>query len=166
MKEELSLQLAELNGMTARQLQVRFHEVFGHASASGNREYLRKRIAWRLQSEAEGDLSERARKRAAELANEHDLRSRPPFQKILKKESPHPEMPGEPLPIRIRPSRDRRLPSKGVILTRMYKGENYEVTVGENCFWFRDKQYRTLSGIAREITGTKWNGFRFFGLED
>jgi len=67
-----------LNRMTVTQLRVRYAEVFGEAARSFNKQHLVKRIAWRLQAMHEGDLSERARRRARELANDADLRIRPP----------------------------------------------------------------------------------------
>ena len=73
--------LLALRQMTPGQLRRRYQEVFAEPSRSGNRDFLFKRLAWRLQSLAEGGLSERARKRAEELARDADLRTtlpRPP----------------------------------------------------------------------------------------
>jgi len=67
-----------LNRMTVTQLRQRYAEVFGEAARSFNKQHLVKRIAWRLQAMHEGDLSERARRRAHELANDADLRILPP----------------------------------------------------------------------------------------
>jgi hypothetical protein len=69
--------VAALQLMPPRQLRQRYAEVFGEATTS-NRIWLVRRIAWRLQALAEGDLSERARARAAELARDADLRVVPP----------------------------------------------------------------------------------------
>jgi hypothetical protein len=63
-------ELATLQRLTIGQLRQRFAEVFGEATAASNRTWLVKRIVWRLQALAEGDLSERARRRAAELARD------------------------------------------------------------------------------------------------
>src|SRR5438309_6991243 len=73
--------IAALGRMTASQLRDRYLEVFGEPSRSGNRDFLFKRLAWRIQANAEGGLSERARRRAEELARDADLRTtlpRPP----------------------------------------------------------------------------------------
>ena len=67
-------EVAALQRMTAKQLRDKFAEVFGETTNANNRAWLVKRIAWRLQALAEGDLSERARRRAAELARDADLR--------------------------------------------------------------------------------------------
>jgi hypothetical protein len=65
---------AALERLTVGQLRQRFAELFGEATHASNRTWLVKRIAWRLQALAEGDLSERARQRAQELARDADLR--------------------------------------------------------------------------------------------
>ncbi len=71
-------ELKRLGTLKTPQLKARYAELFGEPTRCNNRPYLIKRIAWRLQARAEGDLSERARKRAAELADDADLRTRAP----------------------------------------------------------------------------------------
>lgn len=74
-------EIAALKSMTVGQLREKYQTVFGEATQAGNKDFLFKRIVWRLQSLAEGDLSERARKRAAEIARDADIRMtipRPP----------------------------------------------------------------------------------------
>jgi hypothetical protein len=60
--------------------------------------------------------------------------------------------------------RDPRLPPVGSVLKRSFKTTEYEVTVLDSGFEFQGKNYKSLSKIAREIAGTSWNGFGFFGL--
>ena len=67
-------EIAALRRMTPKELRARYAEVFGEPTRSGNREAMVKRIAWRLQAQAEGGLSERARRRAEQLARDADLR--------------------------------------------------------------------------------------------
>ena len=67
-------EMATLQRLSVGQLRQRFAELFGEATAASNRTWLTKRIVWRLQALAEGDLSERARRRAQELARDADLR--------------------------------------------------------------------------------------------
>jgi hypothetical protein len=74
----LDQELAALPRLTVADLRSRYAQVFGEATQVGNKAWLVKRIAWRLQALAEGDLSERARRRAAELTNDADLRLSPP----------------------------------------------------------------------------------------
>jgi len=71
-------QIEELRHMTVAQLRQKYLEVLGQESRSGHRQYLFRRIAWQLQALAEGGLSERARRRALEIANDADLRIRAP----------------------------------------------------------------------------------------
>src|ERR1700680_4142394 len=54
------------------ELKKRYRELFGEASKSSNKQFLFRRIAWRLQANREGDLSERARRRATEIADDRD----------------------------------------------------------------------------------------------
>jgi hypothetical protein len=61
-------------------------------------------------------------------------------------------------------ARDPRLPPVGAVMKRTFKGTEYAVTALESGFEFNGKTYRSLSKIAREITGTSWNGFGFFAL--
>ena len=58
------------------------------------------------------------------------------------------------------------LPRTGTILVREWQGRTHHVTVTDDGFLWNGKPHRSLSGIARAITGTKWNGPRFFGLRD
>ena len=74
----MNQQIASLERMTVGQLQARYAEAFGEPARSGNRQWLFRRVAWRVQAMAEGDLTERARERARELARDADLRVRPP----------------------------------------------------------------------------------------
>src|SRR5437667_6623109 len=70
--------IAALQRLTMQELRVRYADLFGEASSAKNRTWLLRRVAWRLQALAEGDLSERARQRAAELASDADLRTTVP----------------------------------------------------------------------------------------
>jgi len=58
------------------------------------------------------------------------------------------------------------LPRSGTILVREWQGTSHHVTVVDGGFLWNGKTYRSLSGIARAITGTSWNGPRFFGMRD
>lgn len=69
----IQAQIEALRRMTVRELRGRYHEVFGEESRSNHKQFLFRRIAWRLQADAEGGLSERARQRAMEIANDGDL---------------------------------------------------------------------------------------------
>src|SRR5262245_35830176 len=79
MSTNIARELAALQRLSMPQLRARYAEVFGETTNANNRTWLLKKIAWRLQAQAEGGLSERARQRAAELANDADLRANPPL---------------------------------------------------------------------------------------
>jgi Protein of unknown function (DUF2924) len=147
------MEIASLTKLKTGELRTRYRDLFAEASASFNRAHLFRRIAWRLQAEAEGDLSERARRRAAELANDSDLRLRAPqsFWREMERN-------------RDSPDRDPRLPPVSTKLERVYHGQILRVTVLANGFEYHGKQYASLSAIAHRVTGTRWNGFHFFGL--
>src|SRR5262249_59613066 len=117
-----------------------------------------KRIAWRLQALAEGDLSERARQRATELANDADLRLSPPPMRPGT-------APAERTETRtLRVTADDRLPPPGTVLTRKYKGAVLQVQVRPDGFAYEGQLYGSLSAVARAITGSHCNGFLFFRL--
>lgn len=150
MSESMYTEVLRLRGLTVGELRDRYVEVFGEAPRSRNKDYLWKRIAYRLQELREGGISERAAKRADELARDADLRMSPPKQ--------------APLPMHPTKSRDHRLPPAGTVLTRAHGGKEYRVRVLEDGFEYESNIFTSLSAIARQITGTRWNGFVFFGL--
>ncbi len=149
-------EIARLERMTVGELHGRYVEVFGEAARSRHRVYLIRRIAWRLQANAEGGLSERAQRRAAELADVADVRVTPPRAPRLVE----PEPPTEP-PCR----HDPRLPPVGTAITRVYKGRRIAVKVRADGLVYDGERYASLSAVAKAITGSHVNGFRFFGLE-
>jgi hypothetical protein len=152
---DFSKQLTALKRMTVRELLARYAEVFDEQPPrTNNRAWLIKRIAWRIQALAEGDLSERARRRAAELANDADLRLSPP------KEQP-PSIPAAP---ELHLRSDRRLPPPGSIIVKEYKGETLQVKVLTQGFEYEGEVYRSLSAVAKAISGSHCNGYLFFGL--
>jgi len=155
-------QIEELRHMTVGQLKDKYREAFGETSRSNHKQFLFRRIAWRLQADVEGDLSERALRRAAEIVEDGDLRVRAP-----KGFSPENARAGRPHAMdRSNPSRDWRLPSPGALLTRRLDDRQIVVKVLEEGFEYESRRYRSLSAIAREVTGTRWNGLLFFGLAE
>jgi hypothetical protein len=141
-------------------LQKRYRELFGEESKSSNKQFLFRRIAWRLQADAAGDLSERARYRAIEIADDRDLRVRAP-----KEFQAGPDVSCQPVD-RTRPPKDGRLPEPGATLTRRLGDRQIVVKVLKEGFEYESRHYRSLSAIAREVTGTRWNGLLFFGLAE
>ncbi len=139
-----------LPAMAVKDLRLKYAEVFNEPTNAHNKDWLIKRIAWRLQAQNEGGLSERAKQRAKELANEADLRVLAPVT--------------TPPPRIVSGSRDQRLPAPGSIITRTYKGHAYSVEVLANGFSWNDTTYKTLTAVAKAITGMHLNGFAFFQI--
>jgi hypothetical protein len=129
-------EIEALRHQTVSQLRVKYLEVFRQESRSNNQKFLVRRLAWRLQANAEGGLSERARQRAVLVAEEADLRIRAP-QSFLKELA------------------------RG---NREFQGRNVSVEVLEKGFRYQDQVYRSLSAVARQVSGVQWNGFAFFSL--
>jgi hypothetical protein len=141
-------------------LRARFAAVFGESTQGHNRVWLVKRIAWRLQALAEGDLSQRARQRAAELIHDVDMRLSPPRTDL--RPSDWAEHPAPTLHV----PTDDRLPRPGAILTRRYKGRSLQVHVLDHGFRFEDQVYRSLSAVAKAVTGSHCSGHFFFRLTE
>ncbi len=156
---DIGKQLAELKQMAVRELREKYAEVFGEPTRAGNKDFLFKRIAWRIQSLAEGDLSERARRRAEELARDCDLRTTAP-----RTNPPTDRRSGAKNVTPAATIADERIPPPGTVLTRVYRGQAYDVIVREDGFEYDGEVYRSLSAVAKMITGSHWNGLLFFKI--
>jgi Protein of unknown function (DUF2924) len=158
MELNIHREVAALQRMGAKQLRGRYAEVFGETTPANNKTWLIRRIAWRLQALAEGDLSERARRRAEELANDADLRMNPPRPKAA--DAPQ----ATATAATIAPPRDARLPPVGSVLARKYRGQTLQVRVLADGFEFEGAVHPSLSAVAKAITGSHCNGFLFFRI--
>jgi hypothetical protein len=156
MKLDVEREVAALQQMPIGRLCERYAELFGEPTRTRHRAYLVRKIAWKIQANAEGDLSERARRRAEELARGTELRVMPP------KSVSQPELGVTTLAY---VASDDRLPAPGTAIVRTYKGRTLRVRVTPEGFEYDGERYRTLSAVAKKVTGTHVNGFRFFGLE-
>ena len=151
-------ELAALQKMTPRQLRQRYRELYGDEARSGNRLWLLRRCAWRMQAMAEGDMTERAkrvREQALAMANDVDVRVIPPRTPV-----PETNLPRCVAPTDLKP--DDRLPMAHTVLTREFKGRRYEVTILPHGFEYDGEIYQSLSAVAHAITGSHWNGYHFF----
>ena len=156
MNAELDQHIDQLRQMTTAQLQLKYRELFGQPSHSNHKDYLFRRVAWRMQALAEGTLSERALEYARDIAADADLRLCAPKKAIET----------EPAIRVANASRqlDPRVPAPGTQLIKRYKDETLTVTVLEDGYQYGDRVYKSLSAIARQVTGTQWNGYSFFAL--
>jgi hypothetical protein len=157
MELTIATEVAALPRLTVNELQARYADLFGEATAAHHRTWLIRRIAWRLQMLAEGDLSERARQQAATLARDADLRLNPPKAMAAPAAA-------ERTPTRGARGPTDRLPPPGTILTRHHKGATLQVEVLAHGFAFAGQVYRSLSAVAQAITGSHTNGYLFFRL--
>jgi hypothetical protein len=158
MSVNIAREVAALRKMPLRELRARYAEAFGEQTNANNKAWLVKRIAWRLQARAEGDLSERARRRAEELANEADLRLSPPKPKDGPSRDERTRI--VPLPV----SGGKPLPPPGTLIVREYKGESLRVAVLPDGFEFEGERYKSLTAVAKAATGQHLNGRAFFGV--
>lgn len=162
---DIETEIAALDRMTVDELHKCYAEVFSEQARSRHRQYLIRRIAWRIQANAEGGLSERALRLADELANDSDARVTPP------RASPATSQRSVAATARPRPStrdllasHDPRLPRPGTAIVRDYKGRRLVVNIRDDGFEWDGVLYSSLSAVAKAITGSHLNGFRFFGL--
>jgi len=147
--------------MGHQELQQLFGDLFGCDIPSGSTQYARRRIAWHLQAERESGLPESARQHALTIAR--DSRIRLHIGTNVDRRSN-----GLPLEhtttTQIVSDYDSRLPMPGSVLVKKHKGRTIIVNVLSAGFECGGKRFSSLTAIANEITGTKWNGFAFFGL--
>ena len=124
------------------ELKQLWRDLFATEPPPYNRRFLETRLAYRLQELAYGGLKDSTVRRLEELGDQLDG--------------------GNP---RVRSRRVDNRPLAGTRLIREWKGSNHEVIVQPDYFEFNGRRYKSLSNIAREITGTVWNGWQFFGLK-
>lgn len=139
-------QLAALQKMKLPELQEKWRDLYGTEPPHFKSSFLKKRLAYRIQELFYGGISMKTQKQIAEIAA-----SDPLLGSCEKKEQ-----------VRQNANNGKILP--GTRFIRYWNGENYEVTARENGFEFKGKMYRSLTSVATEITGTKWNGKLFFGV--
>jgi hypothetical protein len=153
-------ELADLKRLNVRALAEKYAELFGEETRTRNKAWLVKRIIWRLQAREEGDLSARVRARAAELADDADLRLSPPKLRKIETSRHH--------TVEVATTWDAkdRLPPPGTVIRRPYKGKTLEVRVLPTGFEYEGETYKSLSAAAKKITGSHCNGFQFFRLKN
>jgi hypothetical protein len=134
MSETVLAQIAALKTKSTPELRDMWRELFGKEPPVLGRRYLEDRLAYRIQELHFGGLSDRARSQSDQL---------------------------EPKAAR---RRDPGRPIAGTQLRREWKGVEHVVTVREHDFEYGGRPYRSLSAVAREIAGSRWNGWTFFGL--
>ena len=138
----MASQIARLPELPMPEIKALWQRLFGDDTPTHNRQFLERRIAYRLQEvefrKTDGNLLERNKRRIASLIETGKVKKR---------------------------DRDYR-PAAGTVLSREYQGVEHRVIVTQDGQYdFQGRMYPSLSMIAREITGTRWSGPLFFGLK-
>ena len=138
----LAEEIAELESWSYSDLKLAWRRAFRHNPPKFlSRNLLELGVAWKLQERALSGLNLTAKRQLHEVARGIDARS-----EIIKTRG-----------VKLRP---------GALLMREWAGEIHEILVTDDGFEWRGKTWRSLSVIAREMTGTRWSGPRFFGLHE
>jgi hypothetical protein len=162
----LAARVSRVEQMRPRELREVYRHTFGRDTASGNRAWLVRAITTRLRAIDRSHQMPEALAVAREVAN--DFGCEAGFTRYLETMPP-----GVPIPRpaedaferpRAAEGRDRRIPPPGTVLVRHFGDRDYRVTVTEDGFMLGRHRYRSLSAVAKAITGKHWNGFLFFGL--
>ena len=135
--------LAALNAMSVKDLKVEWEKLIGSAAPNNSRTFLEIRIAYRIQELTYGGPDRETRRMLDLLADEVEGHARRKHQIA-----------------------DPRNPVAGTKLLREWDGTEHTVTVLTDGFDWQGRKYKSLSAVARAITGTRWNGYRFFGLRE
>ena len=152
-------EVAVLERTSTVDLRKKFAQLCGYPTDNRNRTWLIRRIAWRLQANAEGGLSEWARDRTAKLANDAELRATAPQAKGFGQNAQE-----SPTVAQVATPSDRRLPIPGGVIVRDYKGRRLQVKVLDQGLEFEGQIFKSLSAVAKHITGNHCNGYLFFRL--
>jgi hypothetical protein len=137
MTDAVLAQLAQIPTMEIGALKTMWRDLHGSEPPPYNRKYLESRLAYRVQELAYGGLKPQTLKRLAALAEELEPRGA---------------------------RSNAGVPVAGTRLLREWQGVEHSVTVLADGFEYQGRPYQSLSAIARSITGTRWNGWVFFGL--
>jgi hypothetical protein len=156
-----AVELDRLAHMGPQELQELFRDLFGCEIPSRNTAYARRRVAWHLQAEREGGLPESARQHALAIARDSRIRLRIGANVDRRSNGLALE---HTITTQIVSDHDSRLPMPGSVLVKKHKGRTIIVNVLSAGFEYDGRRFSSLTAIANEITGTKWNGFAFFGL--
>jgi Protein of unknown function (DUF2924) len=162
----LAARVSRVEQMRPHELREVYRHTFGRDTASGNRAWLVRAITTRLR---EIDRSHRMPVAlAAARAVTKDFGCEASFTSYLETMPPCVPIPRPAEDAFERPraaeGRDRRIPPPGTVLVRHFGDRDYRVTVTEDGFMLGRHRYRSLSAVAKAITGKHWNGYLFFGL--
>ena len=147
-------QIKQVEDLRGAALRERFREMTGVETRSNNRAWIVKRIVHAIQARTEGVPDAPSAPTAATRAEAAPLRPKKAARAKTERTARAPE----------KRVRDPRLPQPGTVIEREHDGKTIRVKVLEDGFEYRNKTYRSLSAIAREVTNVSWNGWLFFKL--
>jgi len=153
-------EINKLRSMTVGELRQEWARLYGEPARSSNRESLFRRLAYRIQELVQGGLSAAARARLDELGEGAWNVATSRRQRTHDAE---PAGPHEPEP-RVAPIRDLRRPAAGTVIVREHRGRQLRLLVLDDAFELDGVRYASLSEAARAATGSRWNGWLFWGL--
>jgi len=143
MDQTVLARLATLKAMSVKDLKAEWEKLIGSAAPNNSRTFLEIRIAYRIQELTYGGPDRETRRMLDLLADEVEGLARRKNQIA-----------------------DPRNPVTGTKLIREWDGIEHTVTVLKDGFDWQGRKFKSLSAVARAITGTRWNGYRFFGLRE
>jgi hypothetical protein len=154
--ENTVTKIMELKEKTFVELKAKYEELFpGQKAPSNNKVYLWRKIAHRMQEIEYGGLSTDTQGKIQQLIQQYD----PINNKTLRTDNSQENKSKKSIL-----SRDKRLPIPGTIITKEYKNIKLQVKILDSGFEYNSKVYKSLTAIAKEITGAHWNGYLFFNL--
>ncbi len=142
-KDSVLARVAALKAMPTAELREQWNALFDRPAPLYNRRFLESRLAYRIQELAYGGLRPETVRRLEQLGEQLDGGN-----------------------IAVRRARGSDRPIAGTRLLRQYQGLEHTVTVLQDGYEWQGRPYKSLSAIARAITGTRWNGLTFFGLKN
>lgn len=138
MSKTIIRQVIELENKSAAEIRQIYNEIMPKkCAANANKEYLRPRVAYRLQELAFGSLGEEARAKLLKIAGGISINTLRHHSDLIA----------------------------GTKICREWGGAIHEVEVLKDCFEYQGQKFKSLSSIARKITNTRWNGPKFFKLK-
>jgi len=149
--DDISRQIGTFKTAGVAQLSALYKQFFADKAVPGNRTFLVRQLAYRIQEQASGEISAESKGRIQELIRTYD----PINRTVIRSPTGTTET-----------GRDIRLPTPGSIITKTYKGKRLDVKVLEKGFEYQGALYANLSAVAKAITGAHWNGFVFFGVKN
>ncbi|MDP2922649.1 MAG: DUF2924 domain-containing protein [Candidatus Omnitrophota bacterium] len=156
MGENAISEIMALKEMSLGELEKKYEAIFDRKKApSNNKVYLWRKIAYRIQELEHGGLSSEVQGKIEKFIQKYDPVNNKSLRSIINTNGSSKKS---------KLSRDKRLPIPGTVITKEYKGIKLQIKAIESGFEYNNKTYKSLTSIAKEVTGAHWNGYLFFNL--